>query len=366
MNKVYGLMADLHLHNWSAFSEVGKNGINTRLQGLLNEIYRCAKEVKEAGGKCVVIAGDVFHVRGSVSPTVLNATRDMFAKIHKELGIYFVIMPGNHDLESKDSTRLSSAVTALESGNVHVCNEPAQLTDVLEHRRIVLVPWYENIEKLKEIILKFTSDPVHGDDVHLILHAPIDGVIPGLPEHGLTPDFLAYNLDVSVERVFAGHYHNHKSFHRGKVQSIGALAHHTWGDVGSKAGFLLVYPDKVVWRKSHLPEFIDLSKIVDLDENDIPLMVDKNYVRVRVESSKISEVEAAKQELLELGAAAVLVQAMPKPPAREPGAVIRVKSSDSLEESIAAFASTIPGVSKEALNKEVMEIYAKVSSGALV
>ena len=365
---VYGLMADLHLHCWSAFSEVDEAGINTRLKGLLNEIYRCAKEVKEAGGKYVVIAGDVFHVRGSVSPTVLNATRDMFARVYKDLGIRFVIMPGNHDLEGKDSSRLSSAVTALESENVHVCNEPAQLTDVLEHRRVVLVPWYESIEKLKEVIVELTGSPSHDDAIHLILHAPIDGVIPGIPEHGLTPDYLAHKLDVAVERVFAGHYHNHKSFHGGKVHSIGALAHHTWSDVGSKAGFLLVSKTDVVWRKSHLPEFIDLSKVADLSEEEIPLLVDKNYVRIRVESSKLSEIEAAKKELLEHGAAAILVQAMPKSVVRESGtAVVKVKSSaDSLEESIVEYASTVAGVPKEALIAEVMSIYSKVSTEALV
>lgn len=346
----YGLIADLHLHCWSAFSSVDEFGINTRLKGLLGEIERCAKKVKASGGKYIVVAGDVFHVRGSVAPTVLNSLKDTLFHIGHEVGIDFIIMPGNHDLEGKDSARLSSAVTALEGETVRVVNKPSVMTGL----NAILIPWFESVTELKKQIEDFLASLEYPtQEYDLILHAPIDGVIAGLPAHGLTPEYLSA---LPVKRVFAGHYHFHKNFDN-KVYSIGALAHHTWSDIGSKAGFLVVSDDRVEWNKSHLPEFIDLSKIEGLEEEEIPMLVDRNYVRLRVESSVGAEIEAAKKQLSSYGAAAVLVQAMPKPPVREVGeGSVAIKASSSLEDSVREYIMGMKDVPAELVMKEAFSI----------
>lgn len=344
----YGLMADIHLHDWSAFSHTLPDGQNNRLAGLLGEIMRCAEEVQKAGGQYVVIAGDVFHVRGSVAPSVLNPARDALKFCTQVFGTRFVILAGNHDLQHKEASRMGSAITALEGPYVQVINEPTYLPEL----NMVLVPWIESIDELKATIENLGAEGVMSKSefkrshTDLILHAPIDGVIKGLPAHGLTPEYLA---DLGYKRVAAGHYHNHKLLYPGSsgamtsatdVYSIGGLAHHTWSDVGTKAGYLMMSPDRVDWRKSHLPEFIDLSQLTELEPEELPLLVDGNFVRVKVEASKTKEVEKARQELLDMGAKAVLVQAQPKPPARE-GAdgtlAPTVASGASLEVSVADF-----------------------------
>lgn len=353
----YGLMADLHLHAWSAFSSTNPNGMNNRLAGLLSEIERCAKEVREAGGNTIVMAGDVFHVRGSVSPTVLNSTRDTLNGINEKYGVECIIMPGNHDLEGKESTRLSSAVTALESESVRVINEPYYIGGL----RAVLLPWVESIDDLKAAIDKLGTGDMPKflrKDTDLILHAPVDGVIKGLPHHGLSPEYLA---GLGFKRVASGHYHNHKRF-GSEVYSIGALSMHTWSDVGTKAGFLIMHPDRVDWRKSHLPEFIDLSQLVGVDPESIPYLVDGNFVRVRVEASKSKDVEAARTELLEMGAKAVVVQAMPKPPVRSDGVAPSVASGSSLEVSVAEFVSHMIGVPNELVAKEALAVLTAVDA----
>lgn len=337
MSKVWGLMADLHLHPWSAFASTNADGVNNRLAGLLSEMERCAGEVKAAGGNLIVIAGDVFHVRGSVSPTVLNATRDMMKKTVEELGVVWVVMPGNHDLEGKETTRISSAVTSLEMTGVHVISEPKRLGSL---GNLLLIPWVERAADLKVMLQAENIDK----DTDLILHAPIDGVIEGLPLHGIEPAFLA---SLGARRVFAGHYHNHKAF-PGGVYSIGALAHHTWSDVKSSAGFLLVSDTQVEWRQSRLPQFIDLDNLVETDPTELSMAVDHNYVRVKVETSKTAEVEAARKELLDMGALGVIVQAKPKPASRPltaSGAIASVSSGASLEVSVNDFVAAKLGSS---------------------
>lgn len=296
--KPYGLMADLHLHNWNAFASVGESGVNARLQLLLNEIRRCADEVKKAGGDTIVIAGDVFHVRGSIAPSVLNPTLDTLRHLISG-GIRFVILAGNHDLEGKESNRIGSAITALEGIGCNVVNTHSYGMMALE--RTVLIPWTQKIDELKAQITNARDADPKPEEVDLILHAPIDGVIVGLPDHGLDPFWLASQ---GFRRVFSGHYHHHKCF--GSVWSIGALAHHTWSDVGSKAGFLIV-GDEVRWHKSHTPEFVEINGSTDPD--DIPLLVDGNYVRAKINSTKQKEVEELRAYLTDCGAKGVVILA---------------------------------------------------------
>lgn len=362
MNHPFGLMADLHLHPWSSFSSVDENGVNSRLSSLFRELHRCASEVKNAGGNTIVMAGDVFHVRGSVSPIVLNSTKDTLRAIHEETGVKFIIIPGNHDLEGKETTRLGSAVTALECDWVQIANESTFFPAL----GAILVPWVEGVGPLKEELKRLA--PAKPSEINLIIHAPIDGVIPGLPAHGLDPEFLA---SLGFRHVFAGHYHHHKAFHGGVV-SIGALAHHTWSDVASKAGFLIVDPQagSYKWFKSHLPEFIDITRMVEIDPEEIPLIVDGNFVRVRVEASKTKDVDAARTELFRMGAKAVLVQAEPKRPAGETREATAgaIKAGSSLAVSVTGFVEhdkSLKGVkSRHAVAVAALDVLNAVASAA--
>lgn len=354
---IYGLMADLHLHRWSAFATTTPEGLNSRLNSLLLEIERCAREVMDAGGKHVVMAGDVFHVRGSVAPSVLNPTIDCLRRLHKLLGTEFIIMPGNHDLEGRESERIGSAVVALEGPGVNVATRLCWHDDT----KTIMVPWIEDTEKLMKEISEYANSITDASEWDLILHAPVDGVIEGLPLHGVSPEYLA---TLGYRRVFVGHYHNHKVMADGKVVSIGALAHHNWSDVGSKAGFLLVNSStgEFSWRKSHLPEFIDLARLVDLDPEDIPLLVDRNYVRVKVTADKAKMVEAARKELLDMGALAVLVQAEPAAPTREGGVSATVASGASLETSVAEFIKGMKKDNEPAVMKAALDVLSTVEA----
>lgn len=81
MKALYGVISDTHCHNWTTFGSTDANGVNTRLKIILNEITRAAEEVQAAGGTHLFHAGDLFHVRGSVAPSVLNPTLKCFKDI---------------------------------------------------------------------------------------------------------------------------------------------------------------------------------------------------------------------------------------------------------------------------------------------
>jgi DNA repair exonuclease SbcCD nuclease subunit len=328
MEKPFGLISDSHHHAWSAFATINSDGINSRLQMILDETLRAATEVKAAGGDTLYHGGDLFHVRGSIAPSVLNPTVDVYRKIVNELGMRVVINAGNHDLEGKDAHRVSSAITALENVGCWVVNAP----NYGNFDHMVVIPWIRNIDDLKKAIE--AVHPSNRADCDLLLHAPVDGVIPGLPDHGLTSAYLA---SLGFRRVFSGHYHHHKEMEGGKVYSIGNLTPQTWSDVGTKAGFMIVNGPDVAWRKSHAPGFVEIDSTTDPDE--IPLIVDGNYVRVKTTSTKVSEHETLRQFLTDSGAAGVTIVPVKDPSAapttRAGGGII--KAGATLSQSIGDF-----------------------------
>jgi len=297
MTKPYAVVSDLHMHAWSQFSSINADGTNSRLTIILDELERAGDYLLEQGGDHIYVAGDMFHVRGKIEPSVLNPTKDRILKMRKK-GIEFAFIPGNHDLEGKDASRLSNAVTALESDGVTICQQPLYFAG----NRVFMVPWHSNIEELKAEILK--TDAHYRNRLDLIIHAPLNGVIMGIPDHGLVAAEVA---EWGFRRVFCGHYHSHVEF-PGGVYSIGATTHQTWGDVGSKAGFLVVYEDRVDFRASHAPAFVDLDPLAD--ELTIQNTVDGNYVRVKLSSATEAEIKAIKESVLEAGARGVVVHAV--------------------------------------------------------
>ena len=323
----YGIISDTHNHNWDSFSTVGSDGVNTRLRVILNEFVRCAEEVTAAGGDTIYHAGDLFHVRGSVAPSVLNPTLEVYRRV-VDSGMRIIINAGNHDLEGKDASRIGSAITALEEVGCIVIND--ERAGLKASENVILIPWNRDVAALKGQI-QSAADIFGGkvDNIDLILHAPIDDVIVGLPPHGLVANDLAA---FGFRFVFAGHYHHHKDFGNG-VYSVGACAHHTWSDVGSKAGFLIV-SDKVKWRSSRAPQFIDLSS--EMDPSDIPLIVDGNYVRARIASSKQKDIADLREYLTECGAIASVVLSQ-KETSVAPRVGATIAAGASIEASVSDF-----------------------------
>ncbi len=306
MSRPYGVMADLHCHNWSQFAGVNAAGVNTRLLDTLREINRCCEAVQEAGGKLVVIAGDIFHTRGSVAPSVFNPVKACFDHWTAQ-GMTFRAISGNHDLESKRSTKLSSAVTMLEGPGFEVFHSPAMIVDQDHTTTFVMIPWIPKPVEALEAMAKIGKQ-ISGFDHGLtdaFIHAGIDGVLSGVPAHGFSADKLA---ELRFRRVFAGHYHHHADMGKGVV-SVGAATHQTWGDVGTRAGWLLVSREETKWFASHAPNFIRIDG--DEDPDELPLIVDGHFVHVRIGKATAAEVAKWREMLREMGARGVVVQSVP-------------------------------------------------------
>lgn len=286
----YAISSDQHAHGWSAFSTTNADGINNRLAIILGEIERSARELIAAGGKDLFLGGDLFHVRGRIEPAVFNPTMDAFRRICG-MGVKVWCIAGNHDLTGKHSDKLGNAMQALDELDGFTAITDCTLVTASDDNDVLLIPWIEDLDELRQLAIASASG-----DRDLIIHAPLNGVIKGLPDHGLDPVEVK---NWGYRRVFIGHYHNHQQ-PQPNVYSIGATQHQTWSDPGTLAGFLMVDDATVTHHESMAPQFVNIDAIEDID----PLTVSGNYVRLRLKDADADTLSEAREALKDAGALA--------------------------------------------------------------
>lgn len=350
-----GIISDTHYHHFSAFAKQ-EGHINSRLRILIDETRKAAVHMKDAGCTALFHCGDIFHVRGRVAPSVLNPVVDLYDEIVNDIGLPVFLLAGNHDLEFEDSNRIGNSGEALRHTGVRVVSEAPFFEPTC---RVLMVPWHARHKELMSVIGNELLGGIDPCDVTLMIHAPVNEIIPGLPDNGIDPDKLA---EFGFKRVFAGHYHNFKRV-RPSVFSVGALTHQTWGDVNSKAGYLIVTDNGTASDVQHFetdaPKFLDMEEV---DETDFD-KVAGNYVRARIEIEDEKEVVAFRELLVdELDAKAALIL-----PVRKEKTVTRkgaAKTSlDRLEDSITHYitaSSSIHADLKVDVNAAVLATLAEV------
>lgn len=349
----YGILSDIHAHAWSAFSTRLPCGRNSRLQIIVDEINRAAAEVRAAGGDTLVFAGDLFHTRGSLDPEVFNPVIEAIKGLTWD-GYRIVAIPGNHDLKSNETTELGNAFQSLKGTNGFGIITQPKLLDSLP---LAMVPWIPKLDDLKAVVEALAEEAVRRGTLaktDLVLHAGIDGVLSGMPAHGLTPAYLA---GLGFRRVFAGHYHHHCSFEDGQVWSIGATTHQTASDIGTRAGFLIVDDDQVVYRASHAPSFVEVSD--ETDPDGIADIVDGNYVRVRGLKFTDAEEASFRDELVKLGAKGVVMNVERETTNARTGTTAAAKAK-SLEVSVADFIERQGLAHKDAVKARAAAIISSV------
>lgn len=333
----YGVLSDLHCHAWSTYATVDADGVNSRLRIILNEMERAAAGLVLAGGSTMVIAGDIFHVRGSIDPEVLNPVQSVIQKLLDD-GINIYAIPGNHDLKSSDTNELSSAVqtlahTASDAGKFITFNVPSMITTD-DGYQLAFVPWRNKVDDVISDLHQLKNAVGDPDLTDVFIHAGIDGVLTNMPDHGLAARRLA---EIGFRRVFAGHYHHHKHFVwqdiANEVVSIGATTHQTWSDVGTKAGFLLVDHQSVLFQDSHAPKFVDVS---GMTETEMQLASDGNYIRFRGDPMSTADLDELKDFFVKSGALGTSIQA-PKKAASQRANAAPTASGQSLGRSVSTY-----------------------------
>lgn len=233
--------SDLHTHPF----RVGPTPAQSR--AVLDKI------LSSAGAELILCGGDLFHAKGSVPTEALNAVMPPLLR-PIESKAQLVAIPGNHDMigqGSNESALHLLSLLPLERGRLF--EQPG----VFAFRQAIVLcsPYARDLEsRLGELAgLRRQVEEAKSRDPRrrliLLIHNYLsyaDGS-PSVPgEENVTPnwlDQLEEKLDEPLDLVLCGH--NHEFFlwrqpglERRRCVSIGAPMQHSFGDAGSKRGYV--------------------------------------------------------------------------------------------------------------------------------
>lgn len=324
----YGVISDPHYHNWNAFSVTDAQGLNSRLAILLDSTKEAARAIHKAGAKHMFVAGDTFHVRGTITPSVLHYVTEAYKWIIDELGLEVVMLAGNHDLETNDSVYSANAAASLQSIGVKIVCGQQPVSVVVGDVNVHLISWRNSHAELLSD-MKALRSRLTGVNHDVVIHTSVNKAIPTMPDVGIDAQELK---DIGFRLVLSGHYHNHKEVLPGVI-SVGALTHQNWGDVGTVAGYMIVNSDGTFTHtETSAPKFVNLEEGVD--EKETP----GNYVRFRATIEADEEGVKIKNTLNAMGAKGVVCNFVRKTSMMAGSASTAATSKiDSLGESVSAY-----------------------------
>jgi DNA repair exonuclease SbcCD nuclease subunit len=238
--------------------------------------------------------GDLFEKRGKLDVELFNLVYQIFAekktrKVFKDI----IMLPGNHDLATKETDTLRSSIFAFnELPHVTVIKEPQTIGHLTEFNskniedadRVYLhfVPFYDDqaqhITALKDIQSSTKKDGFH----ILCTHAELRGGRMGVTKSkkGISAKQMGVkNFDL----ILLGHFHQHQTI-AGKIVYVGAPLQHKFSDVGERRGFILLNEKKKTWRHvplKGLPKFKLTDNLKAAIKND-----SKHFVRYTPKNEK--------------------------------------------------------------------------------
>ena len=111
---ILAISSDIHIHDWTEYSEYDKNGIPSRLKQynqLAQDFFKFSNSI---GADINILAGDISE-SANQSPMVLNALRNFLETVSQTTPT--IVTHGQHDIATKDnlSPKEHSILTSLSS-----------------------------------------------------------------------------------------------------------------------------------------------------------------------------------------------------------------------------------------------------------
>jgi DNA repair exonuclease SbcCD nuclease subunit len=295
-------ISDPHFHPFQQFSEL-IDGVSSRLLDVKRTFDAAVDLGVKEGCQLMLIPGDIFHVRGSVKPSVLNIVLGCFERAMENFPV--VVIPGNHDMEDKEGG--PTAVDFLRTlPNVYVMGQPSRLT--IRDLPICGIPYQHNLAAFENAV-KGLDERLRNCNVFMV-HQGIDDLADkGVPETGLTVKKLRELLGEDC-LILAGHYH--RPLAQQNVVQVGAPLQHNFGDEGQERGawvFELSEEGKLISSKflpiNVAPKFETVTDDYESSMMLRPGRYEGSFLRLKLSSA----VEAKKAiELIKPKAATVVIE----------------------------------------------------------
>lgn len=307
------IFSDLHLHNWSYGAYYNK-GWNKRLMIQRDFLKNLTRVIREEGIQRISCCGDIFHQHGNVTADVLSVAYECFSNL-SDLVEEAVLIPGNHDFQTKDGK--INLTSFLEGAGWNVA------FPMLKDGNHGYIAFTHNKKEFTDRLKQLKRCEF------LFLHQGVQNVPVG-NGFELPNEFLHSNLIPTKSLAFTGHYHKHQKVSDNLV-IVGSPMQHTWSDSGDERGYIILDTKTKSWehRVWEGPRFIKQEVKVGQPINYFDFT--GNYIRIYGDVP-LSELEDAKETAYDHGAASVEI--VPKVKIQPTQFNINVKS---LEEAILEF-----------------------------
>ena len=292
--------ADWHFHPFKAFSYIGPDGVNSRLADIARVWRWCLEQARKNDCEVMCVAGDLFHVRGQVKPSVANVVLRCVLEATQDYGLILVLTAGNHDME--DFRGGPTAIDLFRGiPRVHVLRDTALDINGV---KFLGVSYRNDAEEFLRAAgeLREKHELRPGKSI-VLCHQGLDeaSVEAGMPPTGLTVKKIkdVFGADVPV---FLGHYH--RPYRSGEIVQVGAPIQHSFSSEGRSSGCWLYDTTEGSWHVENdfSPRFVTLHGEPDIFES----YSKGDFIRVVMPDAK--EAERIAGESLKRGAGGVITQ----------------------------------------------------------
>jgi len=174
------------------------NGYQGRLKDTIWSMEQISKYAVDNGISKVVVLGDLFHDRESITIDVLHGVSKFFNDKPKDQE--WIVIPGNHDMFLRNSWEITSvgALRGLVTVYDRVCDFD------IGDRKFVVVPFIEDEGKYRRVVKALESK--YDDSCILLTHIGINNAVNNscfLMKHWSVVDFSECKFSL----ILSGHYH---------------------------------------------------------------------------------------------------------------------------------------------------------------
>jgi DNA repair exonuclease SbcCD nuclease subunit len=258
--------------------------------GQLAFFRELAQECRTRGISDIIITGDMFDTRTSISITGLMAVNEILGNILKDFKVHLIA--GNHDLAMDDSYEFSALRLYSHYSHVTIHIDSMgklQIGDktwyfvpwVIPSRMEKFVGWLESMAKKPAAVRKNTVILGHFECMGIKMEGS------QISQVGIDPNLLYSAADT----VISGHFHGPHLDTKGdgKFLWAGTPYQLTFANAGAKHGAWFVGSDGTFEQVENLisPKFVDITDIDD----DIPESLANCFVRLFVSSGITAEAE---------------------------------------------------------------------------
>lgn len=231
--------------------------------------------------KNIIHAGDYFENRKTAaSVQAIESNKKVFVNKLEEYEIRMDVISGNHDTFYKNTNKLSSIITHLNSEFIDSITFPINYDDT-----ICLIPWIneENVEKVRKFIKKTKAKVCIGHFEFEGFPFQRDGMPCLESAQGLKPEELA-----KFDMVLSGHFHTKSK--KGNIQYLGSQLEFTWADYDDPKYFHILDTETLELTSVRNPitlfEKINLSEALEKDKSYFNKKICQVIIDVEVNQKK--------------------------------------------------------------------------------